>query len=371
MKRRSLVVLALTMAFGGLAAAQEPRFTFERSAQTQASGRQRLAVDVTLLSAGSPFRVIQRGETMVAEGGLNDLRLFDASGRPVPYLLVHAASGARLVRRPAPACRGDQDHERLRGGLRERQHDRSRASGRHFRALPQTADPRGQRRPRALDAPPGRRDTLQSAGRTDLERGSVLSTRRVPVRPCSVERREQRPRSPAGARLRARGEWPAADLRDLRRRSVRATTKRAGPQPLSCSVARRASADRRAGPRRCPRPRVSCRVRVRVPLRRHRGCACRSRHRHARARASCGRVCRVPARHDCAARGSGARSDRRGRKQSAARSAEGVRRLRRAPLDLFRGLLSSHRGAIRRSGRCGADVRSRGRAGVNRSLAHT
>lgn len=88
MKRRSLVVLALTMTFGGLAAAQEPRFTFERSAQTQASGRQRLAVDVTLLSAGSPFRVIQRGETMVAEGGLNDLRLFDASGRPVPYLLV-------------------------------------------------------------------------------------------------------------------------------------------------------------------------------------------------------------------------------------------------------------------------------------------
>ena len=52
MKRRSLVVLALTMTFGGLAAAQEPRFTFERSAQTQASGRQRLAVDVTLISAG-------------------------------------------------------------------------------------------------------------------------------------------------------------------------------------------------------------------------------------------------------------------------------------------------------------------------------
>ena len=88
MKPRSLVVLALTMTFGGLAAAQEPRFTFERSAQTQVSGPQRLAVDVTLLSAGSPFRVIQRGETMVADGGLNDLRLFDASGRPVPYLLV-------------------------------------------------------------------------------------------------------------------------------------------------------------------------------------------------------------------------------------------------------------------------------------------
>ena len=88
MKRRSFAVLALTLTLGGPAAAQEPRFTFERSAQTQGSGPQRLAVDVTLLSSGSPFRVTQRGETMVAEGGLNDLRLFDASGRPVPYLLV-------------------------------------------------------------------------------------------------------------------------------------------------------------------------------------------------------------------------------------------------------------------------------------------
>ena len=52
MKRRSFAVLALTLTFGGLAAAQEPRFTFERSAQTQARGPQRLAVDVTLLSAG-------------------------------------------------------------------------------------------------------------------------------------------------------------------------------------------------------------------------------------------------------------------------------------------------------------------------------
>ena len=88
MNRRSFAALALALTLGGPAAAQEPRFTFERSAQTQGSGPQRLAVDVTLLSSGSPFRVTQRGETMVAESGLNDLRLFDASGRPVPYLLV-------------------------------------------------------------------------------------------------------------------------------------------------------------------------------------------------------------------------------------------------------------------------------------------
>jgi Protein of unknown function (DUF3999) len=89
MMRRARAVLALTLTFGVSALAQqEPRFSVERSAQTQGSGPRRLAVDVTLLSAGSPFRVTHRGEAMVAEGGLNDLRLFDASGRPVPYLLV-------------------------------------------------------------------------------------------------------------------------------------------------------------------------------------------------------------------------------------------------------------------------------------------
>jgi hypothetical protein len=86
--RRSLTVFAVTLVFGALMLAQEPRFTFERSAQTQGSGPQRLPIDVALLAAGSPFRVTQRGETMVADGGLNDLRLFEPSGRPIPYLLV-------------------------------------------------------------------------------------------------------------------------------------------------------------------------------------------------------------------------------------------------------------------------------------------
>ena len=87
--RRYLLALALAVTLGGAALAQqEPRFTVERSADTPGSGPRRLAVDVSLLSSGSPFRVTERGELLVAEGGLADLRLFDASGRPVPYLLV-------------------------------------------------------------------------------------------------------------------------------------------------------------------------------------------------------------------------------------------------------------------------------------------
>ena len=98
------------------------------------AGRSRLAVDVTLLSRGIAISSDRSAATtMVAEGGLNDLRLFDASGRPVPYLLVQRRQETRLARRPDPAGRIDQDHQRLRGRLRNREHDRSRASGRHFR----------------------------------------------------------------------------------------------------------------------------------------------------------------------------------------------------------------------------------------------
>ena len=112
------------------------------------------------------------------------------------------------------------------------------------------------------------------------------------------------------------------------------------------------------------------RVGLRVPIRRHRGCARRAGQRHARARASCWRVCRVPAGQDCAACGSGARSDRRGRKQPAARSAEGVRRLRRAALDLFRGILSSRSWrdtAMRRLRRRPTISRRRGPRSISRA----
>jgi hypothetical protein len=99
MMRRALpLVGVLTIAAAILCAQEAPRFTYERAARTPGSGPSRLAVDVTLLSAGSPFRVVRRGARMVAEDGLKDLRLFDAAGGQVPYLFVH--------RRDDPAWRG-------------------------------------------------------------------------------------------------------------------------------------------------------------------------------------------------------------------------------------------------------------------------
>ena len=70
------------------------RFAYERPATASAAGPQRLSIDHVLLTGGNPFRVVQRGQTFFAEGGLSDLRLFDAAGRPVPYLLVHRRAAA-------------------------------------------------------------------------------------------------------------------------------------------------------------------------------------------------------------------------------------------------------------------------------------
>jgi hypothetical protein len=90
MMTRARVVMAALAFWSAVAYAQDaPRFTYERAVQVQGAGSRRLAVDVTLLSAGSPFRVVQRGARTVADDGLKDLRLFDATGRQVPYLLVH------------------------------------------------------------------------------------------------------------------------------------------------------------------------------------------------------------------------------------------------------------------------------------------
>jgi Protein of unknown function (DUF3999) len=73
--------------------ASEP--TYERRVVTTGPGSYRLAIDAGLLTAGAPFRVLQRGESYVAEGGLTDLRLVSDGGRPVPYLLIHAPSPER------------------------------------------------------------------------------------------------------------------------------------------------------------------------------------------------------------------------------------------------------------------------------------
>jgi len=94
--RPALVLCAATLA------AQQPPLTapfrFERPVVAPADGPHRLAIDVPLLSGGNAFRVVStpaattdrdgREMVAIATGGLTDLRLFDASGKEVPHLLV-------------------------------------------------------------------------------------------------------------------------------------------------------------------------------------------------------------------------------------------------------------------------------------------
>jgi len=73
-------------------------FRFERPIVVTAGGPHRLAIDVPLLVGGNAFRVFSsvppgtdragRDVVATATGGLTDLRLYDASGREVAYLLV-------------------------------------------------------------------------------------------------------------------------------------------------------------------------------------------------------------------------------------------------------------------------------------------
>jgi len=89
-------LLAAGALFAVTSAQQSPQapFRFERPIVASGAGPHRLAIDVTLLTGGSSFRVVSRsispaGEiSAVAAGGLSDLRLFDSSGQEVEYLLV-------------------------------------------------------------------------------------------------------------------------------------------------------------------------------------------------------------------------------------------------------------------------------------------
>ncbi|HXU46651.1 MAG TPA: DUF3999 family protein, partial [Thermoanaerobaculia bacterium] len=83
---------ALVAAEGG--AGREPRFRFERPVLAGAAGPNRLEPDVPLLRGASPLAYepgTGPGELGAFRGGLADLRLFDAAGREVPYLLVAPA----------------------------------------------------------------------------------------------------------------------------------------------------------------------------------------------------------------------------------------------------------------------------------------
>ena len=80
---------ALTPAVSAQQAAS--RFTVGRPVVTTGSGPQRLAVDLPLLARAQRMaRIRTSGRWQAsAEGGLGDLRIFDAQGREVPYLLIH------------------------------------------------------------------------------------------------------------------------------------------------------------------------------------------------------------------------------------------------------------------------------------------
>ena len=87
---RRLIAFAAASALAAPVAAQSaaPRFTRERSIQPASAGPQRLAIDTALLGEAEPMTVAFHGGVRVAERGLSDLRLFDGTGAPVPYLLV-------------------------------------------------------------------------------------------------------------------------------------------------------------------------------------------------------------------------------------------------------------------------------------------
>jgi uncharacterized protein DUF3999 len=94
----AVVLLALLRGILGAQQASPEDFRFERTVTPGARGPNRLSVDVPLLSGGTPFSVVRRGSPfsyeepmVVAEGGLSDLRLYDAGNREVPYLLVTPA----------------------------------------------------------------------------------------------------------------------------------------------------------------------------------------------------------------------------------------------------------------------------------------
>ncbi len=88
--RHTLLTLVVAIAATASSFAQSgpPRFQHERGADVAGGEQHRLDVDVALLQGSQPFRIDRFGDRFIASGGLNDLRLFSASGQDVPYLLA-------------------------------------------------------------------------------------------------------------------------------------------------------------------------------------------------------------------------------------------------------------------------------------------
>ncbi|MHB0972339.1 MAG: DUF3999 family protein [Thermoanaerobaculia bacterium] len=84
MKARFATAVTLALLAQSPALAADATFAHERSIRPAASGANRLDVDVPLLSGARALRY----ESGVYRGGLDDLRLFDMSGREVPHLVI-------------------------------------------------------------------------------------------------------------------------------------------------------------------------------------------------------------------------------------------------------------------------------------------
>ena len=92
MTRRPLKLVCLTVSLASAALhAQSPRFRYERSIAIEASGPHRLAPDAALLTGTS-----RAGSAGGSKLDLRDLRLFDSTGREVPYLLVYPGEAAPM-----------------------------------------------------------------------------------------------------------------------------------------------------------------------------------------------------------------------------------------------------------------------------------
>jgi hypothetical protein len=79
------VLTAATTVTGQVGAPLDPRaFRYERAVWPGNRGPNRLPLDASVVAGGRPFRIV--GDR--AEGGLSDLRIFEASGHEVPYLLI-------------------------------------------------------------------------------------------------------------------------------------------------------------------------------------------------------------------------------------------------------------------------------------------
>ncbi len=96
MTRTSSAVAFLTLAAAGFVTAQpspSPARIVTREIHTVGGGPRKLRIDIPLLASGQRFtRVTSDADGTHAHGGLGDLRLFDAGGREVPYLLMSRPS---------------------------------------------------------------------------------------------------------------------------------------------------------------------------------------------------------------------------------------------------------------------------------------